>query len=167
MKFKVSSNQLQEMLNIANFYDKAKEKNIFSGVVIVDLITFISYMIFPFGLFFQGDFHMILGVLFGVYFGLSNKKKHQPEVKFGLVIGFIGALLAAISLTMFKWVSFTISQGFSTKALLFFFSFFVIEAVIIGLAVGVLLGIYFRRKGRKINLQGKIDEKFYKSLEEN
>ena len=154
------------MLNIANFYDKAKEKNIFSGVVIVDLITFISYMIFPFGLFFYGDFHMILGVLFGVYFGLSNKKKHQLEVKLGLVIGFIGALLAGISLTMFEWVSFTISQGLSIMAFLFFFSVFVIEAVIIGLAVGVLLGLYFRRKRRRINLQGKIDEEFYKSLEE-
>ncbi len=154
------------MLKIVNFYDKAKEKNIFSGVVIVDLITFISYMIFPFGLFFVGDFHIILGVLFGVYFGLSNKKRHQLEVKLGLVIGFIGALLAAISLTMFEWVSFTISKGFSTMAFLFLFSVFVIEAVIIGLAVGVLLGIYFRRKRRRINLQGKIDEEFYKSLEE-
>ncbi len=154
------------MLNIANFYDKAKEKNIFSGVIIVDLITFISYVIFPSGLIFNGDFHMILGVLFGVYFGLSNKKKHQLEVKLGLVIGFIGALLAAISMTMFEWVSFTTTQGLSFKDFLFFFNFFVIEAVIIGLAVGVLLGIYFRRKRKRIILQGKNDEEFYKSLEE-
>jgi len=153
------------MLNIANFYDKAKEKNIFSGIIIVDLITFISYIIFPFGLFFYGDFHMILGVLLGVYFGLSNKKKHQLEIKLGLVIGFIGALLAAISMTMFEWVSFTVSQGLSINAFLFYFSIFIIEAVMIGLAVGILLGLYFRRKNRRIILEDEIDEDFYKSLE--
>jgi len=153
------------MLKIANFYDKTKEKNIYSGIIIVDLITFISYLIFPSGLIFFGDFHMILGVLFGVYFGLSNKKKHQLEIKLGLVIGFFGALLAAISMTMFEWVSFTVSQGLSFVAFLFYFSVFMIEAVIIGLAVGILLGLFFRRKNRRIILEDEIDEDFYKSLE--
>ena len=153
------------MLNIANFYDKAKEKNIFSGIIIVDLITFISYLIIPSGLIFFGDFQMIIGVIIGVYFGLSNKKKHQLEIKLGLVIGFFGALLAAISMTMVEWVSFTASQGLSIITFLFYFSFFMIEAVIIGLAVGILLGLYIRRKNRRIILDDEIDEDFYKSLE--
>lgn len=153
------------MLNIANFYDKAKEKNIFSGIIIVDLIAFISYTIFPFGLFFYGDIHMILGVLLGVYFGLSNKKKHQLELKLGVVIGFMGSFLAAISMTMFEWVSFTVSQGLSIIAFLFYFSVFIIEAILIGLIVGILLGLYFRRKNRRIILESEIDEDFYKSLE--
>lgn len=153
------------MLNIANFYDKAKEKNILSGIIIVDLITFISYLIIPSGLIFFGDFQMIIGVIIGVYFGLSNKKKHQLEIKLGLVIGFFGALLAAISMTMVEWVSFTASQGLSIITFLFYFSFFMIEAVIIGLAVGILLGLYIRRKNRRIILDDEIDEDFYKSLE--
>ncbi len=153
------------MLNIVNFYGKAKEKNIFSGIVIVDLIAFITYLIFPSGLIFFGDFQMIIGVIIGVYFGLSNRKKHQFEIKLGLVIGFIGALLAAISMTMFEWVSFTISQGLSIMSILFYLSVFMIEAIIIGLTVGILLGLYFRRKNRRTILDDEIDEDFYKSLE--
>ena len=153
------------MLNIANFYDKAKGRNIFSGVVIVDLIAFISYLIFPLGLFFNGDFQMILGVLIGVYFGLYNKKKHQLEFKLGLVIGFVGAILAAISMAMFEWVSFTVSQGLSIMAFLFFLRVFVIEALVIGLSVGFLFGFYFYRKNKRVISDSKIDEDLYKSLE--
>ncbi|HDZ17643.1 hypothetical protein LCGC14_0820990 [marine sediment metagenome] len=153
------------MINISNFYDKVKEKNIFSGVVLVDIITFVSYIIFPFGLFFYGDFHMILGVLFGVYFGLSNKKERQIEFKLGLLIGFVGAILAAISMTMFEWVSFTVSQGFSLMAFSFFLSVFLIEGLVIGLSVGFVCGFYFYRKNKRIFFESKIDEEFYKSLE--
>jgi len=77
----------------------------------------------------------------------------------------MGALLAAISMTMFEWVSFTVSQGSSIIAFLFYFSVFIIEAVIIGLAIGILFGLYFRRKNRRIILEDEIDEDFYKSLE--
>ena len=150
---------------IAQIYEKAKEKNIISGIIIGDLITFIAYVIFPSGLVFVGDFQMIIGVLIGVFFGLSNKKKPQSEIRLGLMIGILGALFAAFSLSMFEWILYTIFQGFSSGALLFFFSFFMIEALVIGFPLGFLSGFYFYRKNRRIILKSKIDEDFYRSLE--
>jgi hypothetical protein len=154
------------MLSISEIYNKAKEKNILSGIIIADLITFISYLIFPSGIIFFGDLHMIIGVSIGIYFGLSNKKKKDSEMKTSLFIGFFGALFAGISMSFFEWILYITSYRFSIIALLFFIIVFTIEALIIGLPISLVFGLYFKKKRKRMVSVSKVDEEFYKSLEE-
>ncbi len=156
------------MPSISDIYKKAKEKNILAGILIIDLISFISYILFPSGILFFGDLHLIIGISFGVYFGLSNKKKGDSEMKTGLLVGFLGAFLAAISMSLFEWILFITSYGFLITALLFFFlPYFIIEASIIGLLLSLVFALYFRNKRKKVIIGSKMDEKLYKSLEES
>jgi hypothetical protein len=155
------------MPSISEIYEKAKEKNLLSGIIIADLIAFISYLLFPSGILFFGDLHMIIGVSIGVYFGLKNKKKEDSEMKTGLIIGVFGAFLTAISMSLFEWILYITFSGFSVTALLFYLIWFVLEALIIGLVISLIFALYFRIKRKKIIIGSKVDENFYKSLEES
>jgi hypothetical protein len=152
---------------ISNIFEKAKEKNILSGIIIVELITFISYLIFPSGILFFGDLHIVIGISSGVYFGLKRLKKEQSEIKTGLTIGLFGALLAAISLSLFEWILFVTYNVFSIIDLLLFLIIFIFEALIIGLPISIIISLYFSSKKKRMNLGSNIDDKFYESLREN
>lgn len=151
---------------ISNLYDKAKERNILSGIIIGDLIAFFAYLIFPSGLIFFGDFHMAIGVIIGVYFGLSHKKEMQSYIKTGLIIGILGALFIGISFAFFEWTIYIIRISFSFTSLFLFLGIFIVEALIIGIPIGGILGLYFRAKGKPSPQRSKKEEDFYRSLEE-
>ncbi|TFG21977.1 MAG: hypothetical protein EU533_04800 [Promethearchaeota archaeon] len=151
---------------ISNLYDKAKERNILSGIVISDLIAFFAYLIFPSGFAFFGDFHMIIGTGIGVYFGLSHKKEMQSYIKTGLIVGLLGALFSGISIAFFEWTIYIIRISFSLTSLLLFLGVFIIEAIIIGIPIGGILGLYFKSKGKTVPRTNKREEEFYRSLEE-
>ncbi|MHA2006142.1 MAG: hypothetical protein ACXABO_01515 [Promethearchaeota archaeon] len=154
------------MPTISEIYEKAKEKNIISGIIITDLIAFLTYIIFPSGVFFFGDLHTLIGISIGVYFGLSNRKEEQTEFKTGLYIGIFGGLLVAISITLYELSRFTIIQGFSISDLLFYLTYFLTECLILGLIIGISLSFYFHRKKRKFPAVRKYDEDLYKELED-
>ncbi|MFW9894831.1 MAG: hypothetical protein ACFFD7_03420, partial [Candidatus Thorarchaeota archaeon] len=71
---------------IPKLYEKAKINNVFAGIIIGVLITLISYLLFPSGLVFFGDFQILIGQIIGVYFSLSNLKETQSEIKLGLTV---------------------------------------------------------------------------------
>jgi hypothetical protein len=154
------------MPTISNLYEKAKERNILSGIVISDLIAFFAYLIFPSGFVFFGDFHMIIGVGIGVYFSLSNRKEVQPYIKTGLMVGVLGALFAGISMAFFEWTIYIFRLGFSITSLFLFIAIFIIEALIIGIPLGGLFGFYFKNKTKSRPQGSKKEEDFYRSLEE-
>jgi hypothetical protein len=154
------------MLSVSEIYKKVKEKNLLSGIIIADLIAFISYLIFPSGIFFFGDLHMIIGISIGVYFGLSNKKIEDSEMKTSLVVGILGAFLTAISMSLFEWILRIASYGFLIIDLLFYLTLFVTEALIIGLPISLVFALYFRKKRKNVVIGSKMDERIYKSLEE-
>ncbi|MFX1571540.1 MAG: hypothetical protein ACFFB0_02245 [Promethearchaeota archaeon] len=148
---------------IANLYQYAKENNLLAGMIITDLIAFIAFLIFPAGIFFSGDLQMIIGSLLGVYFSLSHKKQGQSEIVTGLTVGITGTIFTAISLSFFEWMIYAQNSPIS---LFFVIIIFFIEAIVIGLAVGILLGFLFARKKRGIIVDKETDEKFFESLKE-
>ena len=148
---------------IAKLYQYAKENNILAGMIIIDLIAFIAYLIFPSGIFFFGDLQMLIGALFGVYFSLSHKKQNQSDIILGLTVGICGTILTAISYSLFEWMIYTQD---SPMPLFLNISIFILEAIIIGLGIGILLGLLFRRKKRGILVDKETDERFFESLKE-
>lgn len=124
-------------------------------MIIIDLIAFISYLIIPSGVVYFGDIQMILGCIVGVRFTLKNIKPNQSFFIYGIIVGLGGSLMTGISLTMFDWVYYSESSSFSLFMLLIVFEFYFIEAIVIGLTVGSIVGAYYHHKS-KIRIESSL-----------
>ncbi len=149
---------------IINLYKKAKEKNIIAGIILIDLIAFISYLIFYSGIFYFGDLQMIIGCAIGTRFALKNAKPNQSLLKYGLIVGLGGAIITAISYSFFDWMAFSTTQGFSFVLLMMILGSFLIEALIIGLLIGGIISGYYYYTGKFSSEKTLIDDEFYESL---
>jgi hypothetical protein len=96
------------------------------------------------------------------YFALTHLKEHQTPLKFGIIVALGGSLLSAISMSIFDWTIFSFAIEINVLSI---FLFYFLEALIIGLAIGLIEGLYFRRKlSKKIIINDDIDDAFYESL---
>ncbi len=155
------------MGTIANLYNKAKQENILAGIIISDLIAFISYVIFPAGIIFYGDFQMIIGVIIGTRFALKNLKTFQSPLKYGILAALGGTILSAISMSIYDWTIFSLGTGIE-NSLLYIILFYLLEALIIGLFIGLVQGLYYRSKyPQKENKNNETLNELYESLKSN
>jgi tetrahydromethanopterin S-methyltransferase subunit D len=100
-------------------------------------------MIFPSGIFYFGDLQLIIGCIVGIRFTLKyNKQKHSFLVK-GIITGICGSILTAVSYSVFDWV---VYAGMAFILGLIILEFYLIEAIIIGLILGGIIGWYFNYK---------------------
>lgn len=160
---------------IANLYKNAKYHNFSAGIIIIDLIAFISYVIFPAGVFYFGDLQMVMGCIIGIRFSLKHIKPSQYYLIHGIIIGIFGALFSAFSMIIFDLITFVDITESLPEDLIVYVGFFLIEALIIGLITGLIIGGYFNYKNKKKNEaknekkteQSSVEEEFYKSLELN
>lgn len=152
---------------ITNLYQKARDKNVLAGLVIIDLIAFISYMIFPAGIFYLGDLQMTIGCIIGTIFALKNIRSNQSFLIYGVIVGLGGTILTAISCSIFDWITLSAIEGFNLSYFLIILGFFFIEAIIIGLLIGGIIGSYYYFT-HKTSIETSIkEEEFYKSLIDN
>jgi hypothetical protein len=135
---------------IADLYKKAIKWNILGGIIFSDLIAFIAYVIFPAGIFFFGDFQMVLGVAIGTRFALKHIKEFQSPIKLGIIAAVGGSILTAVSMIVFDWTIFSFDTTLSYNFLNIFF-LYLLEALIIGLSLGIIIGLYYRSKSTNIN----------------
>ncbi len=129
-------------------------------MIIIDLISFISYIIFPSGIVYFGDLQMIIGCIVGIRFSIKNIKQNHSFFAQSIITGLGGSILTGISFTMFDWVYFSLTS----LMLLISFEFYLIEAIIIGLALGFILGAYYNYKSNIRDELSSKDEKLLKSL---
>jgi cadmium resistance protein CadD (predicted permease) len=113
---------------IANLYSKAKENNVFSGIIIFDIIAFLSYVVNPISFYYAGDIDLIFGGIVALLFALKNRKEHQTALKIGFYVGLFGAILSAVSISVFEWFFFIVYTGF---------------------VLGLVIGYIYHRKNRK------------------
>ncbi|MFX1493873.1 MAG: hypothetical protein ACFFBZ_06290 [Promethearchaeota archaeon] len=143
-----------------------KKNNILTGIIISDLISFISYAIFSKGIFFLGDFQMLIGVLWGTYFALKYLKKKRKFFRYGLAVGLGGSFLSAISIFTFEMTLTYMGYDFSLEILFIFLLFFLIEAVIVAVIAGSLIGYYFFLREGQTKKVNAAEEEFFNSLKE-
>ena len=141
----------------------AKEHNIIFGIIFTDLIAFIAYiMSYGFSItIFDGDIHMIVGVTIGVYFTMRYLEKDRSPLTYGIIIGFFGTLLTAITLTLFQWTYNWFFIGTIDFQLLILY---LIPGFLIGPIIGLIIGLIFRYKGKKEKSLANDD--FYENLKE-
>ena len=101
---------------------------------------------------------MVIGCIIGTRFALKYQKNKDSLILLSILIGISGALLAAISFSIFN----IMIWGFSF--FLAIFIPFILMAIIVGGLIGILLGIYYFFKSEKSAKKPLIDEEFYESL---
>ena len=132
--------------------------------MIIDIIAFLSYIIFPSGILFFGDFQMIIGCIVGTRFTLKNTKPNQSFIIYGLLVALGGSILAGISYTMFDWVYFLGVTSTDPFTLLITFEYYLIEAIIIGLLFGTIISYYYNRKNKTDIKTSAVDKKLLESI---
>ena len=141
-------------------YQNARKNNILAGFIIIDLIAFISYIIYPFGIIYLGDLQMIIGSIVGTRFSLKNIKSYQSYLKHGIVVGLVGTILSAISMSIVEMIVYPANFAIVIIEL------FLIEAFLLGLIIGGIIGSYYRYKNKVPTKTSSIEEDFYESLKE-
>ncbi len=152
-------------MTIAGLYQRAKEKSTLAGVIITYLIAFISFVIFPSGIIYSGDIQMIIGCIIGTRFTLRNNHSHRHYITYGIFVGLIGASLTCISYTTLVFIV-LLESFFNSFAILVIFELYFIEAIIVGLTVGLIIGGYYNHKYKSITKTSIEDDPFYQSLYE-
>jgi len=135
---------------LANLYTKAKENNILSGIIIFDIIALLSYTI-PIDIIYPGDIDLIFGGVVGLLFTLKNRKEHQNALKTSLLVGLIGAILSAVSISIFEWVLFIVYIGFSFTAFWSILIAILLIAFVVGLILSLLIGYIYYRKDLRLS----------------
>lgn len=138
------------MPSIAEIWEKIKEHNVISGILIFDLISFFSYLLDPFKIIYPGDLDFLFGAIIGAIFSLKYKNRNNFKMdyyKTSIITGCFGGLAAGLSASLFFYPVYIIPKlgaGFSQFALIFIPNIAV--AIIIGFIVGILIAIYYSRK---------------------
>ena len=149
---------------IANLYSKAKENNVLSGVIIFDIIAFLSYVVNPISFFYAGDIDLIFGGIVALIFALKNRKEHQNALKTGVYIGFFGGILSAVSISVFEWIFFIVIVGFSFVVFWSLLITFLLIAIFIGLILGFIIGYIYHRKASKSKSNSKYTDEYLENM---
>ena len=106
-----------------------KEKNVSWGIVISGLVTFISYLIIEFatgfqfgGFYVSNDIQFILGTIVGVIFTLRYREPHQAILKYGIIVGILGGIMASALICLFLLVLFGPNPNYCSITSLFWFT---------------------------------------------
>ncbi|MFX1385362.1 MAG: hypothetical protein ACFFBP_23340 [Promethearchaeota archaeon] len=107
---------------------------------------------------------MIFGAILGLIFSLKNRKVNQKSLNTGLVVGIVGAILSAISITLFRLSIELIVSGSIPIIFNLFYLSNLILALFIGIIFGGLMGYYYSRKSDKHKKKSLIDDDFFEDL---
>ncbi len=124
-------------IKIRKLYEKAQEKSIFAGVIIIDLLAVIFFAINPVPIFIPGDLPLVLSLIMGLLFSMKNKKKERHPFYVSLIVGPVGAILASFSISLMMYII--------SSELLFNDILFITLLVGVGLSIMLsgLFGVYF------------------------
>ena len=101
------------------------------------------------GFAYPGDIQILFGAIVGVLFALKNRQMEANPLKIGLIVGVIGCLLSAFSLSLLEFMLHILGVGFGFNRLIQVVFFFFLMALILGLSTGGLFGFYYHYKTKK------------------
>ena len=136
---------------ISNLYSKAKEKNTLTGILFFDVIALLSYVLNPISILFFGDLDLTFGAIVGLLFAFKNRKENQTHLKIALHVGLFGAILSAVSITIYQWILIIVFVEFNFMTFWPLLLSFSILAVVIGGILSIIIGYYYFIKDRRIS----------------
>ena len=122
--------------------------NIVSGILLIVLISFLGFLIFP-GLFifWYGDIYYTLGCIIGLYVVFKYRKPHQSLIRTSLKIGILGTFISSLVISIFQWLYSLYILGFFDMLLLGVYIFnFTPFAVFNGILIAYFFGYYKRKR---------------------
>ena len=154
-----------------------REKNVKWGVWISALITTISYVIisiismivgeiFYSGVVLFADLEFLLGSIFGVLIFSKNREEHQDFLKYGIIVGILGGVLACVFISLYQTILIMITIGGHVIVFFLYVGFTFISGAVIGLLTGTFIALYYSYKDVKGDKVGEehFDDKFFDDL---
>jgi len=154
--------------SIRNLYQSARNHNVIAGILINDVISFVAFLSLGFliiGIVWPGDIQIFLGAFFGTRFALRNEVSQNHLLRIGLLVGIVGGILSALSMTAFMISLFIFSIGLQNGYFLMLFASFLIAALIIGPIIGIILYLHYNHK-RKQQKASLLDDEFFEDLKD-
>lgn len=135
------------MKDKVTFYERLKENNILTGIILFDVIAFFSFLVNPWSLVVLGDLDFLFGGIVGVLFALRARRRHQGYLTLCLTVGIGGAFLSSISISLVTyWIYYFSQSGVNISLLFSIVVFFSMVSGIIGTLLGVIIGLIARLK---------------------
>ena len=156
------------MILISKLYEKVKENNLTSGIIIFILITFILIVVNPYwyGIYMFRDLEFLAGAFIGVLFALKNRKSGQSSLKFGIIVGVVGGVLTAV-VSGFYLVLFFRIKGLLSDPIYWLFPYIglsIITGLVLGLIIGGLIGWYYMTKDAREKEDDTVSDDFFQDL---
>ncbi len=154
-----------------------REKNVKWGMWISALITTISYVIVSIismvtgtliysGFVLFADLEFLLGSIFGVLNFFKNREPHQEFLKYGIIVGILGGVLACLFISFYQTILIMITIRGHVIIFFLYVGFTFLSGAVIGLLTGTFLAIYYMSKDTKEDNVEKeyLDDKFFDDL---
>ena len=134
------------------------------GIIFSIIITFAFIAISPewAGVFLLRDFDFAVGLFFGTLFALKYRKPDQSALKFGLRLGIISGVLAAIAPSFFYWIAYQLELIFLFQYL----GFLIVTGLVMGFIMGGFLGWFYISKDTPRKEEERYDDDFFEDLKE-
>lgn len=165
---------MRKMSDVINII---KEKNVKWGIWISALITTICYVIISiismivgeilfFGVVLFADLEFLLGSILGVLNFFRNREPHQEFLKYGIIVGISGGILACVFISLYQTILVMISIGGHIIVFFLYVGYTFLSGAVIGLLTGTFLALYYSYKDEKGDTEEKdhLDDKFFNDL---
>lgn len=113
-----------------------------------------------YGVYLFKDLEFLAGAFVGVLFALKNRKSDQSPLKFGIIVGLVGGVLAALVSACYIIIFFRLGIYW----LFVYIAFLSTTGLILGLIIGGLLGWYYMTKDAREKEDDTISDDFFQDL---
>ncbi|MFW9969393.1 MAG: hypothetical protein ACFFDF_04270 [Candidatus Odinarchaeota archaeon] len=131
---------------------------VLGGVIITNLISFFLSIILPLNLVYTGDLQMVIGSIIGISYTLKKIKSNQSKSVYGIIVGLGGNILTVILFIMLEGLVLSWSLMVTPLMLMSRIEFYLIEAIIISLGTGIIIGGYYDYKNKMLIKSSSKDE---------
>ncbi|MFW9875590.1 MAG: hypothetical protein ACFFG0_21010 [Candidatus Thorarchaeota archaeon] len=154
-----------------------KERNVKWGILISALVTTTFYVIISIisiivgfiiytGFTLFADLEFLLGSIIGVLYFFKNREAHQELLKYGVIVGIFGGLLACIFISIYQTPLAMIFSGAPLTVFFLYVGFTFLSGAVIGLLTGAFIAVYYVYKETRGEKVGKehFDDDFFEDL---
>jgi len=123
--------------------------------------------IFYFGVVLFADLEFLLGSIFGIVNFFKNREPHQEFIKYGIIVGISGGILACVFISLYQTILVMITVvGGHIFVFFLYLGYTFLSGAVIGLLTGTFLALYYSYKDEKGDTEEKelLDDKFFNDL---
>jgi len=112
------------------------------------------------------DIEFLLGSIFGVLNFFKNREPHQEFLKYGIIVGVLGGVLACVFISLYQTILVMIAVGGHIIIFFLYVGFTFLSGAVIGLLTGTFIAVYYSYKDEKGDTEEKdhLDDKFFNDL---